>query len=94
MKNLDKFCIYLLTKFVITDKINTVMTNNAHGKEVDVPLTKGQKLTNNPKDKLIQVRMDAAEVVKLDYLAEKQGSNRSEVIRRGIDIQYGENYDK
>ncbi len=48
----------------------------------------GQKLTDNPKNKLIQVRMDKETVEKLDYLAKENGSNRSKVIRRGIEIQY------
>lgn len=48
----------------------------------------GQKITDNPKDKLIQVRMDKETVEKLDYLAEKQKSNRSKIIRQGIEMQY------
>lgn len=48
----------------------------------------GQKLTDNPKDKLIQVRMDKDTVEKLDYLATEQGSDRSKIIRQGIEIQY------
>ena len=49
---------------------------------------KGQKLTDNPKDKLIQVRMDKETVDKLDYLATEQGSDRSKIVRQGIEIQY------
>lgn len=48
----------------------------------------GQKITDNPKDKLIQVRMDKETVEKLDYLVEKQKSNRSKIIRQGIEMQY------
>lgn len=48
----------------------------------------GQKLTNNPKNKLIQIRMDKEDVVKLDYLASKQNLDRSKIIRKGIEIQY------
>lgn len=48
----------------------------------------GQKLTDKPKDKLIQVRMDEETVEKLDYLAEEQNSDRSKIIRKGIEIQY------
>lgn len=50
----------------------------------------GQKLTDNPKDKLIQIRMDKETVGKLDSLVKEQGSNRSKVIRQGIEIQYGQ----
>lgn len=49
---------------------------------------RGQKLTDNPKDKLIQVRMDKETVGKLDCLARENDSNRSRVIRQGIEIQY------
>lgn len=48
----------------------------------------GQKLTDNPKDKLIQVRMDKETVDKLDCLAKEQHSDRSKIIRQGIEIQY------
>lgn len=48
----------------------------------------GQKLTDNPKEITVRARMDKETVEKLDYLAEKQGSDRSKVIRRGIEIQY------
>lgn len=48
----------------------------------------GQKLTDNPKDKLIQVRMDKETVKKLDCLVTEQGSDRSKIIRQGIKIQY------
>lgn len=50
----------------------------------------GQKLTDNPKDKLIQVRMDKETVEKLDCLVAEQNSDRSKVIRQGIEIQYNE----
>lgn len=48
----------------------------------------GQKLTDNPKDITVRARMDAETVKKLDYLASEQNSDRSKVIRRGIEIQY------
>lgn len=48
----------------------------------------GQKLTGNPKDKLIQVRMDKETVDKLDCLVAEQNSDRSKVVRQGIEIQY------
>ncbi len=48
----------------------------------------GQKLTDNPKDKLIQVRMDKEVVDKLDCLVAEQSSDRSKIIRHGIEIQY------
>nr|DAO16050.1 MAG TPA: Alginate and motility regulator [Caudoviricetes sp.] len=48
----------------------------------------GQKITDKPKNKLIQVRMDKETVEKLDYLAAEQNSDRSKIIRQGIEIQY------
>ena len=50
----------------------------------------GQKLTDNPKDSVIRARVDSETVKKLDYLVKESGSNRSEVIRKGINIQYEE----
>lgn len=48
----------------------------------------GQKLTDNPKDTMIRVRMDKDTVEKLDYLVTKKNLDRSKVIRHGIEIQY------
>lgn len=48
----------------------------------------GRPKSDNRKDTMLRVRMDKETVEKLDYLAEKHGSDRSKVIRRGIEIQY------
>ncbi|MBD5543718.1 MAG: ribbon-helix-helix protein, CopG family [Lachnospiraceae bacterium] len=48
----------------------------------------GQKLTDNPKDTTVRARMDAETVRKLDCLASEQNSDRSKIIRQGIEIQY------
>ena len=48
----------------------------------------GQKLTDNPKDKRIQIRMDSETLDKLDCLVAEQNSDRSKIIRQGIEIQY------
>ena len=50
----------------------------------------GQKLTDKPKDTIVKVRMDRETVEKLDTLVSEQDSDRSKVIRRGIEIQYEE----
>lgn len=47
-------------------------------------IKKGTKLTDNPKDTLIRVRMDKETVKNLDYCVEKMNSNRSSVIRDSI----------
>lgn len=49
---------------------------------------KGQKIKENPKSTTVRARMDDETVAKLDYLVELQKSDRSKVIRRGIEIQY------
>lgn len=48
----------------------------------------GQKLTDNPKSKRIQVRMDEETVEKLDYLVERNHSDRSKIIREEIENRY------
>lgn len=48
----------------------------------------GQKLTDNPKDTMVRVRMDKETVDKLDCLVAEQKSDRSKIIRQGIEIQY------
>ncbi len=49
---------------------------------------KGTKLTDNPKDKYIQVRMDEQTEGKLNFLTKKLDLTKSEVIRKGIAEQY------
>lgn len=49
---------------------------------------KGQKITDTPKDTTARARMDSETVKKLDYLVEINSSDRSKVIRKGIEIQY------
>lgn len=51
-------------------------------------LDKGHRLTDTPKDVVIRARVDRGTVEKLDALTEETGLSRSDVIRRGIDIQY------
>ncbi len=48
----------------------------------------GQKLTDNPKDTTVRARMDKDTIEKLDYLVAEQNSDRSKIIRQGIEIQY------
>lgn len=51
-------------------------------------IKKGTKLTDNPKDFMLRVRMDAQTVEKLDTCCREQNLSRSEVVRRGIEDQY------
>ena len=48
----------------------------------------GQKLTDNPKDVTVRARMDKETIEKLDFLVELEGSDRSKIIRKGIESQY------
>jgi hypothetical protein len=51
-------------------------------------MKKGTKLTDNPKDYMLRVRMDKETVDKLDIICENQEISRSEVVRNGIELQY------
>ena len=48
----------------------------------------GQKLTDHPKDTTVRARLDKETLSKLDCLVTEQNSDRSKVIRKGIEIQY------
>lgn len=48
----------------------------------------GQKLTDNPKDKRIEIRMDKETVRKMDFLVSEQNSDRSKIIRQGIEDEF------
>lgn len=50
----------------------------------------GSHYRENPKDKLIQVRTDSETLEKLDYVSKNTGLSKSEVVRKGIEIQYEE----
>ena len=51
-------------------------------------LKKGTKLTDNPKDYMLRVRMDAETLKELDACCEKANLSRSEIVRKGIKEQY------
>lgn len=65
------------------------MTNS---KGVNLVLSKkmGRPVTENPKDKLLQVRLDKETFNKLDYCANIQEVSRSSIVRNGIDKVYKE----
>ena len=54
----------------------------------------GQKITDNPKDKRVEIRLDNETLEKLDYLVTEADSDRSKVIRKGIEIQYNQKLNK
>ena len=48
------------------------------------PLKKGQKLTDNPKNISLNLRLTKSEADDLRYCADKLGTSRTDVINRGI----------
>lgn len=54
----------------------------------------GQKIKDNPKDTRIQIRLDKETLAKLDSLVAEQHSDRSKIIRQGIEIQYNRRKEK
>lgn len=51
-------------------------------------MKKGTKLTDNPKDYMLRVRMDKETVDKLDTVCAEEKKSRSEVVREGIEEKY------
>ena len=51
---------------------------------------KGQKIKDDPINKLIHFRANKETQEQLDYVSEKRNESKSEVIRKGIEIQYKE----
>lgn len=51
-------------------------------------MKKGTKLTNNPKDHMLRVRIDKETLEKLDYLSKNQKLTRSEIVRNCIQEKY------
>lgn len=48
------------------------------------PLKKGQKLTDNPKNVNLSLRLTKTEAEDLQYCADKLNTTRTDVINRGI----------
>ena len=46
----------------------------------------GRPPIENPKDKRLQVRVDESTIKLLDECANKKGTNRSEIVREGIEL--------
>ena len=50
----------------------------------------GRPPKENPKSTRLQVRVDKEILAKLDLCAELSNSNRSEIVRKGIEMVYAE----
>lgn len=51
---------------------------------------KGQKVKDDPINKLVHFRANKETMEQLDYISEKKKMSKSEVIRKGIENQYNE----
>ena len=54
-------------------------------------MKKGAKVTDNPKDFMLRVRMDKQIMFKLDNICKTENLTRSEVVRKGIEELYQKN---
>lgn len=77
-KGLDIFVATYYNKIVATKKERCKMS----------AIKKGTKLTENPKDYMLRVRMDEKTVEMLDSICDRKKLSRSEVVRLGIKEQY------
>ncbi len=50
------------------------------------PKKMGRPPSDNPKNETLRIRVDADTIKKLDDCSEKLETNRSEVVRKGIDM--------
>lgn len=73
---LDKVCSNAYTELVATKVV------------IKIAMKKGTKLTDNPKDYMLRVRMDTETVDKLDFLCEKRNATRSQIVRDSIEKEY------
>lgn len=49
---------------------------------------KGRPFSESAKDYMLRVRLDRTDLEKLDTLAKEKNISRSEIVRKGIEIQY------
>lgn len=49
-------------------------------------MTRTGRPTNSPKDTMLRIRVDSETLEKLDNCTRKMNSNRSEIVRQGIDL--------
>ena len=79
-KGIDNSVATIYNLIVATKKVGCKMAG----------LKKGTKLTDNPKDYVLRVRLDEKTLNMLDACCKTKGLNRSEVVRKGIEQQYAE----
>lgn len=82
----SKISICLLTsKHVQTIICNIKIARAIEERRIIVsPLKKGQKLTDNPKNVRLDLRLTKSEAEDLQYCADKLNTSRTDVINRGV----------
>lgn len=53
-------------------------------------IQKGTKLTDNPKDRTLKIRIDAQTEAKLEAICKRLDKNKAQVIRDSIEKRYAE----
>lgn len=51
-------------------------------------ISKGTKLTDNPKNTTFKVRLDKKTAEKLEIMSKETNETKSEIVRKGIELQY------
>ena len=51
-------------------------------------IRKGQKRTDNPKNRTFKIRLDDKEYSMMEKAAAREKVSKAEIIRRGIEMQY------
>lgn len=73
-----------VVKHSLTQKGALWLQNKRKGSDTITPLKKGQKLTDNPKNVSLNLRLTKDEADNIQYCADKLGTNRTAAINLGI----------
>lgn len=55
-----------------------------------MPLPKGYRFTDKPKNIVLRIRMDEDEIAKLNEYSKRTGLSMSELVRKGLELLYAE----
>lgn len=59
-------------------------------KKVNKISSKKGRPTSEPKDKFLKIRVSQKDLDKLSYVAEQTNTSKTDVIRKGVNLQYEE----
>lgn len=79
----DFFLTFVVTQVIIILSLHKEVNYISEKKKMGRP-------TNNPKETMFRVRLDADTLQKLTFAAEQLKLSKSEVVRNGIHIVYGD----